>query len=102
MNAPAHDSSLRHGLSDAQWSVAGHLLNRLVKGPGRPSGGNRLFLHAVLWMARAGRHGETCPPNLGIGGPFMPDSFAGRARAFGAACSRSSPIRARRIGFLST
>jgi len=35
MNAPAHDSCLRHGLSDAQWSVAGPLIDwpKALAGP---------------------------------------------------------------------
>src|SRR5476651_311508 len=94
MNAPSHDSSLRHGLSDAQWSVAGPLPNRLAKGPGRPSGGNRRFLHAVLWMAarrsameRLARRiwalaGHSCPiPSLGAQGRLAPPVRG--ARRFG-------------------
>ena len=59
------NARLRHGLSDAQWSGLGPLLNRLAMGPGRPSGDNRRFLHAVLWMARAGAPWLDSPKALG-------------------------------------
>jgi len=52
-------------LGVAQWSVAGPLLNRLAKGPGRPSGNNRRFLHAILWMARAGAPWRGLPAEFG-------------------------------------
>ena len=55
----------RHGLSDAQWAR----IERLVPGkegdPGRSGEDNRLFVEAVLWVARTGAPWRDLPPEFG-------------------------------------
>ncbi len=48
-------------LTDAQWAkMQPHCLDR-PGDPGRTGGDNRLFLEAVLWIARTGSPGTASP-----------------------------------------
>lgn len=55
----------RYILTDAQWAkMAPHCLGKATD-RGRSGRNNRLFLEAVLWIARTeAAHGEICPRNL--------------------------------------
>ena len=61
----------RHALDDEQWERVAPLLPGKAGDPGRTGADNRLFLEAVLWMARTG-------------GPWrdLPDSFGNWNSAF--------------------
>jgi transposase len=52
-------------LSDAQWGRIAPLLPGKVGDPGRSGADNRLFLEAVLWMARVGAPWRDLPPTFG-------------------------------------
>ena len=51
----------RHSLTDTQWDRIEPLCLGKKSDPGRTGGDTRLFLEAVLWIARTGSHGATCP-----------------------------------------
>ena len=50
----------RFVLTDAQWAKMEPLCLGKPTDPGRTGGDNRLFLEAVLWIARTAAHGEIC------------------------------------------
>ncbi len=50
----------RHAISDADWGRVGHLLPR--RGP---AADNRLFVDAVLWVARTGASWRDLPERFG-------------------------------------
>jgi transposase len=52
-------------LSDAQWARVAPLLPGKPGDPGRSGTDNRLFLEAVLWMARAGAPWRDLPDMFG-------------------------------------
>jgi transposase len=52
-------------LSDAHWGRIAPLLPGKVGDPGRSGADNRLFLEAVLWMARVGAPWRDLPPTFG-------------------------------------
>ena len=55
----------RFVLTDAQWAkMAPHCLGK-ASDPGRSGGDNRLFLEAVLWIARTGSPWRDLPPSFG-------------------------------------
>ena len=55
----------RFALSDAQWArMEPHCLGKRGD-PGRSGGDNRLFVEAVLWIARTGSPWRDLPPQLG-------------------------------------
>ena len=55
----------RFVLTDAQWAqMVPHCLGK-VSDPGRSGGDNRLFLEAVLWIARTGSPWRDLPPSFG-------------------------------------
>lgn len=55
----------RRLLSDAQWARVAPLLPGKPGDPGRSGTDNRLFLEAVLWMARAGAPWRDLPDMFG-------------------------------------
>jgi transposase len=52
-------------LSDEQWARVAPLLPGKVGDPGRSGANNRLFLEAVLWIARAGAPWRDLPEHFG-------------------------------------
>ena len=55
----------RNRLCDDQWARIESLLPGKPTDPGRTAGDNRLFVEAVLWMARAGAPWRDLPPRFG-------------------------------------
>src|SRR5689334_25321947 len=52
-------------LTDAQWAkMEPHCLGK-ASDPGRSGGDNRLFVEAVLWIARTGSPWRDLPPSFG-------------------------------------
>ena len=56
---------IRHRLSDVQWARIEHLLPGKPGDPGRSGDDNRLFIDAVVWMARTGCPWRDLPPFFG-------------------------------------
>jgi transposase len=55
----------RFVLTDAQWAkMEPHCLGK-VTDPGRSGANNRLFVEAVLWIARTGSPWRDLPPSFG-------------------------------------
>ena len=52
-------------LSDAQYDRIAPLLQGKSTDPGRTAGDNRLFVGAVLWIARTGSPWRDLPPDFG-------------------------------------
>ena len=55
----------RFVLTDAQWAKMAPLCLGKASDPGRSGGDNRLFLEAVLWIARTGSPWRDLPPSFG-------------------------------------
>jgi transposase len=55
----------RQELSDAMWERMGPLLPGKDTDPGRTGRDNRLFIEAVLWLARSGAHWRVLPKAFG-------------------------------------
>ena len=56
---------IRLVLNDAQWERVAPLLPGKAGDPGRSAADNRLFLEAVLWMARVGAPWRDLPETFG-------------------------------------
>ena len=56
---------IRHQLTDAQWLRIEHLVPGKKGDRGRQGEDNRLFVDAVLWIARAGASWRDLPPAFG-------------------------------------
>ncbi len=56
---------IRLVLNDAQWERVAPLLPGKAGDPGRSAADNRLFLEAVLWMARVGAPWRDLPKTFG-------------------------------------
>ena len=56
---------IRHQLTDAQWLRIEHLVPGKKGDRGRHGEDNRLFVDAVLWIARAGAPWRDLPPVFG-------------------------------------
>jgi len=55
----------RRTLSDAQWARIEHLLPGKKGDRGRSGADNRLFVDAILWLARTASPWRDLPPELG-------------------------------------
>ncbi len=55
----------RHELTDEQWQQIEHLLPGKPGDPGRTSKDNRLFVNAVLWIAKTGAPWRDLPERFG-------------------------------------
>lgn len=55
----------RQELSDEIWVLLEPHLPGKVGDPGRTGRDNRLFVEAILWMARSGAHWRVLPPEFG-------------------------------------
>ena len=55
----------RFVLTEAQWAKMAPLCLGKASDPGRSGGDNRLFLEAVLWIARTGSPWRDLPPSFG-------------------------------------
>ena len=56
---------IRRELTDAQWARIEHLVPGKEGDKGRHGGDNRLFVDAVLWIARTGAPWRDLPPEFG-------------------------------------
>ena len=56
---------MRKQLADAQWRRIEGLLPGKVGDPGRSGEDNRMFVEAVLWIARTGSPWRDLPPEFG-------------------------------------
>jgi len=56
---------VRKLMSDAQWTTIEHLLPGKASDPGRTAADNRLFVEAVLWIARTGAPWRDLPSEFG-------------------------------------
>ena len=55
----------RYGIRDDQWQRVEHLLPGKASDVGRTAADNRLFLDAVLWIARSGAPWRDLPERFG-------------------------------------
>jgi transposase len=55
----------RHAITDEQWSLIENLLPGRGDEPGRPATDNRLFVDAVLWIAKTGAPWRDLPERFG-------------------------------------
>lgn len=55
----------RHAISDEQWERIKDLLPGRAGTPGRPAHDNRLFVDAVLWIAKTGAPWRDLPERFG-------------------------------------
>ena len=55
----------RYAVTDEQWDRLAHLLPGRRGQPGRPARDNRLFLDAVIWVARTGAPWRDLPERFG-------------------------------------
>src|SRR5262245_46261829 len=55
----------RHAIADEQWERIKDLLPGRRGSPGRPAGDNRLFVDAVLWVAKTGAPWRDLPERFG-------------------------------------
>ena len=55
----------RFSLTDAQWAKMEPLCHGKSSDPGRTGGDARLFVEAVLWIARTGSPWRDLPPSFG-------------------------------------
>ena len=55
----------RLSITDRQWALMGPLCLGKVGDPGRSGSNNRLFLEAVLWIARTGSPWRDLPDSFG-------------------------------------
>jgi putative transposase len=56
---------IRHRLTDAQWTRIENLIPGKPGDPGRTGDDNRLFLDAIVWMARTGAPWRDLHPRFG-------------------------------------
>ena len=56
----------RRNLTDHQWEVLKYMIPGKAGDPGRTGNDNRLFLDAVLWMARTGAPWRDLPGSFGL------------------------------------
>ena len=57
---------VRRWLRDDQWERLGPMLPGKASDPGRTGGNNRLFIEAVLWVARTGSPWRDLPAEFGL------------------------------------
>ena len=55
----------RHELTDDQWDLIKDLLPGKIGDPGRSGEDNRLFVNAIVWMARTGAPWRDLPERFG-------------------------------------
>lgn len=55
----------RYEITDEQWQRIEHLLPGKAGDPGRTARDNRLFVNAVLWIARSGAPWQDLPERFG-------------------------------------
>jgi transposase len=71
---------VRTVLNDQQWKRIAPELPGKDDDPGATAADNRLFVEAVLWIARTGRHGVICPTNSVSGTASTPVFGDGRQK----------------------
>jgi transposase len=81
----------RRTLNDAQWAQIADLVPGKVGDSGASGKDNRLFVDAVLWIARTSAPWRELRPSLGAGTARGGASTAGRRVVSGSACWRCSP-----------
>jgi transposase len=78
---------IRRELTNAQWRRIEQLLPGKEGDKGRHGEDNRLFVDAVLWIARAGAPWRDLPEEFGTGTVCSSGSADGPRRAFGSVFS---------------
>ena len=79
----------RHAISDEHWERIEDFLPGQAGDPGVTAKDNRLFVDAVLWIAKTGAPGATCPSGSASPTRSGGGSIAGPPRASGSGSSRS-------------
>jgi hypothetical protein len=83
----------RHALSDEHWDRIKDLLPGKQGDPGVTAADNRLFVDAVLWIARPVPRGVIFPSGSATETQCGNDAIAGPAKEFGGGSSRSCKTR---------
>ena len=78
----------RHVLSDEQWAQIEPLLPGRKGDPGRSGKNNRLFVDAVVWLAKTGAPWCDLPERFGDGTPCSNDTTDGANGASGSGSSK--------------
>ena len=78
----------RHELTDRQWNRIEPMLPGRHGNPGRSAADNRLFINAVLWIAKTGVPCGICPNALVNGTRSFNGLTAGVNAASGSGCSK--------------
>jgi transposase len=76
----------RHALRDDQWERIKDALPGKIEDPGRICSDNRLFVEAVMWIAKTGAPGEIYPQRMANGRMSTKDSCCGQRMVFGSGC----------------
>ena len=83
----------RHAIKDADWErIKDHLPGQPGQ-HGKAAKNNRLFIDAVLWIAKTGAPWPTCPNTSATGTVSGGGSTAGPTKGSGSGCSPSSKTR---------
>ena len=73
----------RHSLRDDQWDRIKDALPGKPEDPGRTGKDNRLFIEAVMWIAKMVLRGEICLSSMANGPMSTKDSCVGPRRGYG-------------------
>ena len=82
----------RHEITDDSWNRIQNLLPGQEGDPGVTAKDNRLFVNAVLWIAKTGAPWRDLPERLATGTVCGGGSTAGPGKGFGNVCSGNSRI----------
>lgn len=89
IQAPKREADLsRRTLTDRQWAIIKPLIPDKDGDRGRTGAGKRLFLDAILWLARGATPWRDLPPELGNWRRSIRGSAAGGWRERGRVFSR--------------
>ena len=83
----------RHAIKDADWERIKDLLPGQPGQHGKVAKNNRLFIDAVLWIAKTGAPGRDLPEYFGNWNSVGGGLTAGPTKGSGGGCSPSSKTR---------